>query len=216
MAVFGRKSKGLIDEIKKYTAEIEVCMNIFIKYTLMHITGKEPEEKMVELVKAVRKSEGRCDEFRRGIETMLYQKMPTPYPRGDIFNLLEELDKVPNKAEATVNFLDNLRVLVPIEIREDIHELATANKECSDLLLEAVNSLFSDVKNAMERASDVERTETKIDKMERRLIRKIFDMDIDLAYKLLLRELVIDLTAISDRAENASDRIEILVLKLKA
>ena len=55
--------------------------------------------------------------------------------------------------------------------------------------------------------------EAESDQLERSLIRDIFGSDLQKADKILLRDLAIRIGEISDRAENAMDRLAIVAAK---
>ncbi|HAA86030.1 MAG TPA: hypothetical protein DCE14_06785 [Kosmotogaceae bacterium] len=55
--------------------------------------------------------------------------------------------------------------------------------------------------------------EHSADDDERSLIRKVFDMELSLAEKQQLRELILTIGSLADISEDCSDRIEIVILK---
>ncbi len=58
--------------------------------------------------------------------------------------------------------------------------------------------------------------ESESDRIERGLIKSVFDAPGDKADKVLLKEVVLEIGAISDRAENAADRVRIVAVKRQA
>jgi len=75
--------------------------------------------------------------------------------------------------------------------------------------------MFDDMNHVTEHTKAIEIKEGEIDRLERDAIKLVFGMDIDLAEKLQLREMIEQLVEISDRAEDLSDRIDIMVVERK-
>ena len=61
--------------------------------------------------------------------------------------------------------------------------------------------------------SSIDQNESHCDHIERRIIVKIFDSDIDPFLKLQLKELVLAMGEISDEADRVSKRVNIINLK---
>jgi predicted phosphate transport protein (TIGR00153 family) len=179
-----------------------------------HFEGRSAVE-LEALAAAVRESESCCDTLRRGIEYHLYTGALLPSLRGDIFNLLEKYDKVPNKAEDVANFLSLVAPEIPKELHGDFGEILGRTHKAAKSLSCAMTSLFKNLKQSIARAKEVELAESTIDKLERQLTRRIFRLDMDMGGKLLIYEFLKMCCAISDRAENASDRIEIIAVKIR-
>jgi uncharacterized protein len=211
---FFAKKKQLVDALDKYCKEVDRTIDEFVEMANAYFEGKTPEE-VEEYCKRVRKCESKCDEYRRDIEHQLYGGAMMPGSRGDIFMLLESLDKVPNKAEDTANFIALVGPEVPKEYHEDMGAMLQLTVMCTKSLTNSINKMFKSLKKAHNEAHDVENIETEIDKLERQLIRRVFNSDLSLSHKMMIRELVVDFAAISDRAEDASDRVEIMAIKRK-
>jgi predicted phosphate transport protein (TIGR00153 family) len=208
------KKKHLVKALEEYAEQanetIRLCLDIV--NAMFENRGARTLE---ELAAAVRSSESRCDTLRRGIEYHLYTGALLPSLRGDIFNLLEQYDKVPNKAEDVANFLSLVEPEIPSELHNDFGEILGRTHKAAASLSRALTSLFKNLKDSIAAAKEVELAESTIDKLERQLTRRIFSLEIDTGGKLLIYEFLKMCCAISDRAENASDRIEIIAVKIR-
>jgi uncharacterized protein Yka (UPF0111/DUF47 family) len=71
--------------------------------------------------------------------------------------------------------------------------------------------LFENMPAVLEHTKHIEIYESDVDRMEREAIKIVFKMDIDLAHKLQLYGLIEELVEISDRGEDLSDRIDMMV-----
>ena len=212
---FFSKKKHLTKALEDYTSEIDRTMAVFSETMQAFFKGKD-EDTLDDLCGKVRKQESKCDRHRREIEKQMFAGALMPSARGDIFALMEALDKVPNKAEDVANFVAQVMPDVPEDLHGDIQEILKLTNKCISVLLAAVSQLFKNLQKASEDAQQVDEIESDIDKLERRLIRNIFrNKELAYGHRMMLRELVVSLCAISDRAENASDRIEIAAIKRK-
>ena len=158
-------------------------------------------------------AESRADDIRREIEVMMYSKTLFPESRGDILRLLESLDKVPNQAEAVVLSVETQHITIPESIRPGIMQLIGICQQCVAALLEATAKLFVDFTNATVAIGKIDQLESDADHLEATLIDQVFSSDMDGTDKLLLRDMITHIAALSDRAENAGDLIRIMVAK---
>jgi predicted phosphate transport protein (TIGR00153 family) len=164
----------------------------------------------------VRQFESEADSIRRNAETMMYSGAFLAQSRGDMLGLIEAVDKVANKAEtvADVIYLQNLKI--PDSLNEKFIKEYECSIEAFKALYVSVENLFEDVEKSKNAVLEVERWENTGDGIERNLIRDVFNLNIELAKRIQLRELALQIGDIADRAEDASDRIEIVILKLNA
>lgn len=177
---------------------------------------KSCDEKCPEKVRIIRKMESEADSIRRNAETMMYSGAFLAQSRGDMLGLIESVDRVANKAEtvADVVYLQNLKV--PESLREKFVEEYECSLKAFKALEKAVGYLFDDVDKAKSAVLEVEKWENSGDDIERELIRDIFSLNIEIARKIQLRELALQIGDIADRTEDASDRVEIVILKTSA
>ena len=96
--------------------------------------------------------------------------------------------------------------LVPI-----LSDISDKTKHMMDEAHLAMHSLFENMREALEHTKQIEIHESEIDRMEREAIKTVFKMDIDLAHKLQLYGLIEAIVEISDRGEDLSDRIDMMV-----
>ena len=164
---------------------------------------------------AVHHQESQADDIRRQIEFMMYSKTIFPESRGDILGLVEAVDRVPNRAERVVQMMMTHHVRVPAEYAEAFVHIADLVVRCTESLLVGIHKLFTDFVEATSAVGRVDELESQCDNAEMNLIDRIFDSDLDPVQKILLRDLVVILGSVCDRAENASDRIRIIVAKRK-
>lgn len=210
MSIFFRTEKRVREQIFEYFDRVDDCMEQFARGMLYHLEdgddGQRDEGRTHEL-------ESRADDLRRDIEMTLYGKALLPESRGDLLGLLEAIDRVPNAAETALNIIETERIVIPDEFRADFRKLLEVNIEAYRLMRKTVDALFDNPKQTLYVVKEVDIKESTSDRIERSLIMKIFDSDLDKADKILLKDLVVAMGNISDRAENAADRMAILAIK---
>ncbi len=157
--------------------------------------------------------ESEADDIRRNIELTLYGKALLPESRGDLLGLLEAFDGLPNIAETIGFVLLHQRTVMPEPLQERYHELIATNIRAYHAARRAVDALLSNPKVTLHSTKEVDMIESESDRIERELVRAIFDMDVGDGTKLMLKEVVLLAGEISDRAEKVADRIGIIAIK---
>ncbi|MDP6931456.1 MAG: DUF47 family protein [Myxococcota bacterium] len=172
-----------------------------------------PTDPFAESVREIHRAEAACDDLRREIEYLLYGKALLPESRGDLLGLLETYDKLPNIAETVAFLFSCQRLELPEDLHPDYRELLRVNVESYHLARRAVDALMTNPKATLHATKDVEHKESESDRLERSLIVEIYSRDIPMGEKLGLKEAVLLIGTISDRAERLADRVAITAIK---
>lgn len=159
------------------------------------------------------KMESKADDIRYEIETMMYAKTLIPESRGDILGLLEAIDQIPGLFELILYMIQTQRLSTPDFLVVDFKELIRVSLECCDVLIKEVGTLFRKSEDIRSLVSTIDNNESYCDHIERRIITKIFDSDIDPFLKVQLKEMIIQIGEISDQADRVSRRIYIVSIK---
>lgn len=162
----------------------------------------------------VKEVERSADELRRGIISEIYKGLFLPDIREVIHSLTESIDKVINKCESVSKIIKLQRPMIPVQFRTGIISQIECVINASIAFSKSVELLFENVDEVHHYVLEVERYEHEEDLIENQLLEEIFKMDLPLAEKLQLKELVINIGDIVDRTEDASDILEVLLLKL--
>jgi predicted phosphate transport protein (TIGR00153 family) len=165
------------------------------------------------LIEQTHKVESKADDTRYEIETMMYAKALIPESRGDVLGLLEAIDQIPGLFELILYMIQTQRLSTPDFLVLDIKELIRVSLECCDLLIKEVEALFKKSGDIRSLVSNIDNNESQCDHIERRIITRIFDSDLDPFQKLQLKEMVIQLGEISDQADRVSRRVHIISTK---
>lgn len=218
MQIFGRKAKSLKSLLSEYASELRDCIQWFETFFLTYsngICGNELED----IAKEVRNAESRCDTKRREIQKELAAGAFMPDFRSDIFKLIEAVDRVPNQAEDIVIYVSIACTPIPDILSNSFKEVIHRNVKCAKDLAEALDLLLIDLNSCLKIAKNTEVEETEIDSLERDLYRGIFhrpDNEATPGQKILLKEFVQGVCAISNRVEDASDLIELIAITRRA
>ncbi|ACJ75407.1 hypothetical protein H17ap60334_01606 [Thermosipho africanus H17ap60334] len=207
---FGKKEQVVIELFRQHLDAVE---NTIVK--LQDLIYEEKKEKYKELAEEVRKAETTADQIRRKAELEMYSGAFLPNFRGDLLGTIEALDRIANKAESVADEIDLQDLTIPKEIHENLKALISKSLETYKALKEAAKEMFEDFEKASQMIVETERFEHETDEIERSTIRKIFSLDIPLAEKIQLKDLVHRIADISDTSEDVSDRIQIILYKRK-
>lgn len=165
------------------------------------------------LIEQTHKLESKADDTRYDIETLMYAKALIPESRGDILGLLEAIDQIPGIFELILYMMQTQRLAIPDFLIMDVRELVGVSLECCDLLIKEVEVLFRKSGDIRSLVSTIDSNESHCDHIERRIITRIFDSDLDPFQKLQLKEMVIQLGEISDQTDRVSRRVYIISVK---
>jgi len=170
-------------------------------------------ERFQQYVEQTHTLEHKADQQRREIEAKMYGKALIPESRGDILGMLEALDLIPNQCESVLYQIWTQRMEVPSQFADQFKQLIKVNAESWQLVAEAMRSLFGGASGIAEGAQMVTDKESQSDEIERELVTAVFEADLDKADKILLKELVLQIGSVSDRSENAADRLRNIAVK---
>ena len=212
MTLFFSKTNKLLEMIEEYLEKVTECMEQARKTLLLYIDKGFCEE-FDRLVTKTHMAESRSDDLRREIEISLYEKALIPESRGDILGLLEAVDRIPNKAESVAFQMQTEALRIPYEFKSELRKIININFDIFKDIKRAIKAVFKNIKEVRNITNEIDKKESSSDSMERGLIRKLFSSDIDIGEKILLKELIIEIGSISDRAEDTADRLNIMAVK---
>jgi len=157
--------------------------------------------------------EHRCDELRHSVETTLYTEMLLPDTRGDVLNLLDDLDRLVDRMKSDFQILTIEQPEIPETLRDDLKELAATVVRSVEALVLASRTYFRDPGGVRDHLHKVGFHEHEADSIATRLSTLIFDMDLPLERKRHLRSVVQAVDRLADAAEDAGDRLAIYAVK---
>jgi predicted phosphate transport protein (TIGR00153 family) len=206
-----RSEKRIEERLAAYLQQVMGSLNRLKETFPACLDGTYAQEG--DLSNPVHEFESAADDLRRELELELYSGRLLPQSRADLLALIEAIDSIPNTAENIVDFFSIQRLIVDPALGGEVEQLLLKGLEACAAMSETVRLLFSDLEPIRELAAEVDRLESECDTLERRLIRRVFDLDLELAHKLHLRDFVFALGTLADRAENVADMVRWMAVK---
>jgi len=211
-----KKEKHIVQKIKEHADAVVETVYLVNDALNLLLEGKKQESK--EATKKVHKREHEADIIQREIDTEMFGGAFMPSLREGLFITVDTVDKVANRAEKLGDFMTLIEPDIPQEIREDVRQMGEVTCRCAEKLRDAIYDLFDNKKDVQEDTVEIERYEALVDKLAWRVLETVFKkLDIEkFSHRMALREMVIHLSSISNKMEDAADRIDIIGLRLKS
>ena len=213
--MFLSRQKKTESQLNEYRNTVALCLEKFQDTFKRYCQDGDPAHLQTDY-NELHHYESVADDIRREIEVIMYSKALFPESRGDILGMLEAMDKIPNQAEKAVQVMLTQHITIPEAFGPGVLQLVDICRRCVNALLDSSAKLFSDFTNAAVIIGKIDELESEADHVEADLTSRIFSSDMSGFDKLLLRDIVKDIAAVSDRAENAGDCIRIIVAKRRA
>lgn len=194
-----------LDNLKMTQEHFQMAMDCYFDFGL--------GENCDFLITQTHKFESRADDIRHEIIEMMYSKVLIPESRGDILRLLESIDLIPNHFETLLFMIQGQKLEVPDFIIPDLRELMRISLECCDLVIVQVEALFKKTEDIKSLVFTIDSHESRCDHIEREIIRKVFDSELDPFQKIQLKDLAGHMGRISDQADRVSRGIYIISIK---
>lgn len=207
---FWKKQKAIETLVLKHLKCVDESLAYF-QEALAAYVDEGDTKKASRLALETHNAEGRADDVRREVEAALLAGALLAPSRRDILEVIEAVDKLANAGEAVLDYLLLQRVRIPEELKPILREIAEKTREIAEEVNQTLHLLFEDMTRALEHTKAIEIKESEVDHLERSAIERLFAMEMDLAEKIQVRGLVEELVEISDRAEDLSDRVDMMV-----
>ena len=165
------------------------------------------------LTEQTHKFESKADDIREEINALMYGKALIPESRGDIMGLLEAIDQIPRLFEVILYMIKTQRLVIPDFVILDVKELIEVSLKSCDLMIKQIEALFKKTAGIEALVSTIDHNESHCDHIERRIITRIFDSDLDPFEKLQLKEMIVHMGDISDQADRVSKQVNIMSMK---
>ena len=209
-----KKEKEIVDHIKLHVDLVSETVESFIDALYLYLDGEKIKSQAH--TKQTHKLESQADDYRRKVNREMFEGAFMPSIREALYVAVDAVDNVANEAETTGDILTLVEPKIPTEIKQDIRKMGELTVECMGKLREGVYNLFENIKIVFDLMKEVDRLEEEVDKYVWKILIKIFkELRIrKFSERLMLREFVLHINNITNRMEDASDKIEIIALKL--
>lgn len=209
---FGKKEEKVIKLFTKHLEKVEEGVSLLNNLVESYL--ETDMKKSEEILERISKTESEADDLRRKTESEMYGGAFLPNFRGELLELVESVDKVMNKIQSVSEIIVFQKPKIPDEFKESFLKQIQMVKKTYKYLKKSIESVFENIEESGGFIQKVEEMEHKEDIIEKEILKSLFTMkNLNLADKLQLKELFMQIGDIADRAEDASDKVEIIILK---
>ena len=206
-----RATKDLVIKIDNYIDLVSEAVLHFEKGLDLYLSKSMDD--FNEKVHAITVLERKADDLRQDIEAQLYVQTLIPESRSDVYQLLEDMDDIIDFSKSLIVDFAVEKPLIPEEIHHRIKKLAETAVDSTDALVQTVRAYFYDVNAVKDHLHKVKFFESESDHIADKAKREIFQMDLDLAYKLHIKNFIVSIDNISDIAEDIANHLAIATMK---
>ena len=217
MAIFiHKKERYIVEYIKQHVDLVVETVKEYVSALYLYLDGKKEESK--EYTKRVHKVEEQADGVKRKITLEMYKGAFMPSLRESLFIAIDYIDDIANEAETGGDLLTLTQPEFPSEMKENVKKMAELTVQCAERLKVGVYNLFDNIEVVFDDMKAVEHLEGEVDKYVWKTLEMIFkQLNIEkFSVRLLLREFILHLNSITNKMEDASDKIDIVALSTKA
>ncbi len=159
-------------------------------------------------------TEKEADTLRRSIEDLLYRKTLIPESRGDVLELIEQMDALLGRFKGVMFRFEIERPKIEPQFHEGLKALVNCVIAAVEAATLSLRAYFNDISQATDHIHKVAFWETEADKMSSGLQKAIFATEsFGLDVKMQIRDLVRSIDKIADQAEDMADSLAIYVIK---
>ncbi len=208
-----KKQKEVESLLGEYIRSLEIAQEMFLQSMENYLQVGTCSPTFEVLVAETHKAESRSDDILEKIVRLLHEKALVPDLRGDILNLLETTDEIPDQFDRILSSICNQRIVLPEALSLDFKELLSVSLEACSFTMESVGSLLERGERAGRLLFRTDQLESQGDQIERRMIRRIFESEWDPLQKILLRDLTQKMGDIADSAVQVCRQVNLIVTK---
>ena len=201
----GRKMDDFLDKVSESGMLFQHGVDAYLK-------GDQPSfAKKIEDIAAV---EHVGDALRRDLEEQLYTQTLIPESRGDVMELLENMDGLLDRFKGALWRFEIEQPDIYPELHNDIRELATCVVESVEAMVRSARAFFKDLAAVADHLHKVSHWESQSDKVSTRIQTRVFrKKELHLSHRMQLRDFIRHVDKIADRAEDVADKLRIYVIK---
>jgi len=165
------------------------------------------------LIEQTHKFESKADDIRDEINYLMYSRALIPESREDVMNLIEQVEVIPRIFELVLHLIRTQKIKIPDFVLPEVKDLIRMSVESCDLMIKQIDLMLKNRQGIRALMTTIDHNESHCDHIERSLMTKVFDSNLDPIHKIQLKELIIAMGEVSDQADRVSKRVNIMVLK---
>lgn len=213
MALFLRTKKlearvdNFFDQAVKAGMIYQRAINIYLK----HAANDEFDA----CLKQIQVTENQCDQLRRKVEIDLYSHALIPEARGDVLELLEDVDKLVNYMEANLFRFSIQMPIIDEAFKDGFAELTDVVEKAVEMLIVSARAFFRDFQSVRDHNNKVLFYESEADRVSTKLQRLIFSSELSLEQRRHLVYFVEKIDELANLSEDIADKLVIFAIKRK-
>lgn len=174
-------------------------------------------EKIQPLYERITRAEHEADIIRRSLLNRLSEGLFLPPDREDLVHFVERTDDIADYACAAARLIILMDTQLPGPLNESLAREAVILTQAVDKLRTALEHLYKgEMKEALDRCTEVEELEEAADREKAKLLRAIFkELDLEPRLLLLVHDLIEALENTADMTEDTADQIRIIAVKYR-
>jgi len=214
--------KSPFEPLYQHMLMVKECVDLVRPLMDAFISGDE--ENLKDYSKKIFKAEHEADLVKKEIRTNLPKGLLLPVDRGDILSFLKEQDNIADSAEDIAVLVTMRKMKVPDEIKEELKEFVDrvlvtykmAMDVSSEIKVLAETSFGgAEAIKVIEMIEELKQMEWEADKAQMRAAKKVFSIEekLDPVSVVMFMNVFRELGALANHAENAGDRMRIMIHK---
>lgn len=201
--------EGQVDEFLDLVSESGLIFKLAIAAYL-----KGDIDAFMKKIEQISTAEHKGDSLTHKLEERLYIQTLIPDSRGDVLELLENLDSLLDQFKGALWQFEIERPEILPEFHDAFNELVGYVVEAVEAVVLTSRAFFKNVAAVNDHMHKVSYWETESDKVASDLQRAIFKReDIKMSHRLQLRDFARRVDNIADVSEDVADRLSIYVIK---
>ncbi|MBR5598452.1 MAG: DUF47 family protein, partial [Alphaproteobacteria bacterium] len=195
----------LHDKVIEMALEFRNAIDIYLK--------EKRSDAYRKISKKIKNIEHESDVLRRSIESSLYEQNLIPDLRGNILQLVENIDKVINLFDDVAHKFYIEQPDIPKIYHEQFQTLVRQVSDCAENMAISSRSFFRDLSTLRDYSKKVFLLEHQSDKTSAKLREAVFNSDLELAQKIQINDFVEEVADVADIAEDCIDALLIFAIK---
>ncbi len=213
-----KKSIPVHITIEEHTKDVKTCLVKFESFMQAATMPETARETLRALADDISVAEAKADiSLRNMIDSLGGDYLPST--RESLISLATRCDKIANKCESASHMVVLQRCMPPAKYRDELLEIVSITISQFDLLKKSIFLMFSDLRALLKDHSildEIRKLESSVDHIETKLLDEVFGLEIGLAERMQLANLINSVCDLSDVIEDIADRIQIMLITRKA
>lgn len=207
-----QRTTQLISEIDEFIDRVSEAQMV-VERALMHYFEHGVDDQLDESLTQIGQIEERADELRRNVANMMFSQMLLPDTRGDVLELLGDVDVT---LDDCVHLMVDLAIERPTPDGQHIDEFKAMIAEVGkavQAMLRAARAYFKEPRAVRDDVHKINFHDREATKIALRIGRAAFDSDLSLSRKRQVRDWLSKIRSIASHANDIGDQLSIFAVK---